>query len=237
MKKLLLSLLLLIPTLIYASVNPPPIIESPRNWCGVPDPTPHYYNSGGLIQFSKTGGYFGMDSVKTVYAGPFTVTFGSAWAKLVDYDAPSNQTNCGWGNFANEPSPHVVAVFGYINESSDGNIYIDPPAHYVSLWVSNWIPPFTLDAWCTGPHSDIICATVTTSEYGVSGVSEEYDANCSGDPNGIYCKWTKISLSSSSDIKYINMSGFVNYFVIDDILLGLNTTAPTPCIPPNCDME
>ncbi|MHB8068989.1 MAG: dockerin type I domain-containing protein [Desulfobaccales bacterium] len=153
------------------------------------------------------------EPVGTVH-GNVNVIFGSSWLGLVDNDAG------GSGNFANEPSPDTTA---YFLDQNDISIRFDAGVQLVEF---NYTAaarslPITVTAY---DKDGKLVSRATGNTIGTS-----YDgANCSGDPNGDFCRWGKISLASTSNnIRYIEILGTTsNYFGIDNLKVGLKKCAP-----------
>ena len=135
------------------------------------------------------------------------VTFGPSWLSLVDADAGGN------GNFANEPSASTTAYFltpvDPINFSA-GVGFVE--VFYTAASVST---PVTLTAY-DGPDGT---GNIVALDVGPT-IGTSFDgAPCSGDPNGDYCLWDALTLTSqSNDIRSLVLSGAVaNQFGFDDM--------------------
>jgi hypothetical protein len=138
--------------------------------------------------------------------GPVNVTFGSSWLGLIDGD------DGGSGNFANEPSPNTIA---YFLDTADISISLVPAVQYVEFYYSAAASslPITVTGYDSGNN------VVDTASGNTIGSAAD-GANCVGDPNGNYCLWDVISLSTASaNIVYVTITGAVaNYFGIDNLL-------------------
>ncbi|MEM1250298.1 MAG: hypothetical protein AAGK22_28275 [Acidobacteriota bacterium] len=119
--------------------------------------------------------------------GDIDVDFGSSWISLVDEDAG------GFGNFANEPSPSTIASF---LETTDP-ISFSKGVQFVELFYSadSTSLPVTLNAWSQRDGRGQKVATITGNTIGVA----DEGAPCSGDPNGRFCLFSVLSLTSESD--------------------------------------
>lgn len=139
--------------------------------------------------------------------GGIDVDFGSSWVSLVDEDAG------GFGNFANEPSPSTIASF---LEETDP-ISFSEGVQFVELFYSadSTSLPVTLNAWSQRDGRGQKLDTVTGNTIGVL----DEGAPCVGDPNGRFCLFTVLSLTSDSDeILSITIEGAEgNRFGFDDM--------------------
>jgi len=145
-------------------------------------------------------------TIGTIVGTP-DVTFGPSWLSVIDADAG------GSGNFANEPSDSTIAFFLTAVDPID----FSEPVNFVEiLYVASSISsPVTLTAYDgpggTGNVVDVaIGATVGTDFDG---------APCDGDPNGQFCLWDTLTLSSDTNsIRSLVLSGSVaNQFAFDNM--------------------
>ncbi|MEP7027683.1 MAG: hypothetical protein ABI960_03720 [Candidatus Eisenbacteria bacterium] len=215
---ILFALLLLIPVAPHAAFaagrgfllnpTPNPVTEAPVrkiNPSGVPEDC-------SLIGFEGVGN---TNPVGT-YVGPVTVTFGTSWLGVVDFDAG------GVGNFANEPSPSTAASF---LDQNDIGITLSPPVRFVQFQYTAAAQSLPVTVYAYDSSNNLI----DTASGNVIGTS--YDgANCTGDPNGECCLWDVVSLISATDnIASVKITGAVsNYFGIDNLYFCTSTTPTRP---------
>ena len=156
---------------------------------------------GSLIDFEGLGDGAPIGLV----TGPVDVTFGASWLSIIDVDAG------GSGNFANEPSPSTAA---YFLDLADISITLNPPVQFVEFFYTAAAVslPITVTAYDAGgvQVDQAIGNTVGTSTDG---------ANCTGDPEGPFCLWDVITLTTATDnIASIVIAGTVeNQFGIDNL--------------------
>lgn len=148
------------------------------------------------------------------------IIFGSSWLGLIDADSG------GSGNFANEPSPNTIAYFLDMNDISIG---FDAGVQLVEFYYTAAARslPVTISAF---DEDGNLVDRATGNTIGTS-----YDgASCSGDPNGQFCLWDKVTLASTSNnIRLISIVGTVsNYFGIDNLRVCVGKCAPPSGEPP-----
>ena len=139
--------------------------------------------------------------------GPATVFFGGSYLVLIDDDAG------GLGSIANEPSGNtVVDVFS----STPNPIELSRGVSSITLSYSaaRRSLPATLTAWSGPGASGQVLATEVANEVG----SRFDGARCSGDPNGSFCRWATVSLSTAeARIRSLSITGVQSdFFLFDD---------------------
>jgi hypothetical protein len=140
-----------------------------------------------------------------VVVGSVTVTFGSSWLSLIDYDAG------GSGNFANEPSPSTTA---YFLDQNDISINFNPGVQSVEFWYSAAAQSLPVHVIAYDEAGNLV------DDNTGNAIGTSYDgAICAGDPNGDFCSFSKLNLeSTANNIKRIQIIGTVsNYFGIDNL--------------------
>jgi hypothetical protein len=172
-----------------------------------------------LINFE--GG--GCDTPIGVVPGDVTVTFGTSWLSLIDFDAG---TGCS-GNFANEPTPETIA---YFLDKTDISIGLSPPVQFIELfYVASAISlPVTVTAFDAGNN------VIDTAVGNTVGTNSE-GADCTGDPNGVFCLFDTITLTAGTDvITRITIEGSIaNQFGIDNLQFCTEAEELNACCLPN----
>lgn len=143
------------------------------------------------------------------------VTFGSLWRSIIDSDAG------GGGNFANEPSPSTTALaFGIVqvNTRITFPYTIGSGSFYYAL---NNTPGSVTVHFFNSAGTEIGTGNLNVCGAAAPGCG----AACLGDPGGIYCSWTQVSLMPGT--AYMEFSGAPvdQQFLIDDL------TFQAPSIP------
>ncbi len=166
-----------------------------------------------LIDFEGLGDF----NPVGIFAGPVTVTFGTSWLSLVDAD------NGGSGNFANEPSPNTIAFF---LDTNDISISLNPGVRFVRFWyvASSVSLPIVVTAY------DAANNVVSVANGNTVGTSFD-GAPCVGDPNGQFCLWDQVTLTSPFNIiRSITIQGTIaNQFGIDNLQFCVEAN-PTPAL-------
>lgn len=170
-----------------------------------------------LIDFE---GFNEGDPIGTVLGTP-NVTFGPTWFAVVDSD-----DGVGTGNFANEPSESTVATF----LAGADPINFDTGVRYIEVFYSATAAslPVTLTAW-DGPDGT---GNIVDAQLGETVGNSQDGAPCSGDPNGTFCLWDRIILSSATDsIMSITLDGATNNeFAFDNMLFCTDVPCNTPAL-------
>lgn len=140
-------------------------------------------------------------------AGVPDVTFGPSWLSIIDIDAGGN------GNFANEPSPSTIAYFLTPVDPitfAEGVGFVE--VFYTAAAIST---PVMLTAY-DGPNGT---GNVVALDVGPTIGTSHDGAPCSGDPNGQFCLWDALTLTSAAnDIRSLVLSGAVaNQFAFDNM--------------------
>lgn len=135
------------------------------------------------------------------------VSFGTTWLGLVDADAG------GGGNFANEPSPDTISCFLSAADPIDFSL----PVSFVEVCYSadSSSVPVSLTAY-DGPGGT---GNVVAIDYGTTIGQNQGGAPCVGDPEGNYCLWDLMTLTTPTpSIRSVILEGAVaNYFGFDDM--------------------
>lgn len=165
---------------------------------------------GGGVESCTTVNFEGISDATTVgtVAGVVTATFGASWYALVDIDDGGN------GNFANEPSSMTAAAQ---MDLSDVDIVLDQPVTSVSVYYSaaSETLPLTLEGL------DGTGATVASQQGNTVGF-DLFGSLCTGDPNGMYCAWDVLQISTADpQIETVRLTGVGSsgQFHIDDLML------------------
>lgn len=146
--------------------------------------------------------------------GNLGVAFGSNALSVIDSDAG------GIGNIANEPSANTVMFF-----LSGSNAYMN-----VASGFTNGFSFF---------YSSASAASVNVYD-GLDGtgnvlatlnLANQYNLNCSGDPNGQFCNWTPVGVTFTGTAKSVGFGGTANYVAFDDITIG-NAVPGNPVMVP-----
>jgi len=139
--------------------------------------------------------------------GTVNVTFGTSWLSIIDSDAPGGTD----GDFANEPSASTIA---FLDNQDDITIVLDPPVQYAEFWytASAGSVPLTVTAFDIG-------GVEVAQDIGNTIGSASDGADCQGDPNGDFCLWDLITLSTvGNKIASIQVVGAATHdFGIDDL--------------------
>jgi hypothetical protein len=141
-------------------------------------------------------------------AGAVTAAFGTSWYAIVDVD------DGGSGDFANEPSSMTAATQ---MDLGDVDIVLDQPVTSVSLSYS--AASETLPITLLGLDGD--GATVASAEGTTVGF-DLFGSLCTGDPNGSYCAWDVLEVSTVEPlIQTVRLTGVGSamLFIIDDMVL------------------
>ena len=138
-------------------------------------------------------------------AGPnFGVQFAGGTLGLVDEDAG------GTGNFANEPSSSTIVFF-----TDPGTAFLNVASGFVqrmSFYYSSAAPAVvSLYSGLDG----------TGALLGTVNLLAQYDAGCVGDPNGDFCRFSRVSIGFSGTARSIDFSATANQTGIDNITLGV----------------
>ena len=147
------------------------------------------------------------------------VTFGPSWRGLIDRDAG------GTGNIANEPTPDTVAGTTEPVEPVD----FDAGVQFVEVFycAAAQSIPLTLTAW-DGPGG-----TGNVVETGVGNtVGTSYDgAPCTGDPDGSFCLWDLIQVTSTTNniLSVTFAGGVARYYVLDNMTSCTDLPATGAC--------
>ena len=140
--------------------------------------------------------------------GPVTAAFGTSWYAIVDVD------DGGSGDFANEPSSMTAATQ---MDLSDVDIVLDQPVTSVSLSYSaaSETLPLTL-LGLDGDGTTVVSAEGTTVGFDLFG------SLCTGDPNGSYCAWDVLEVSTAEPLIHavrLTGVGSAMLFSIDNMVL------------------
>lgn len=195
--------------------DPGPGSDIPAN----PDGTPVNPEGGqcNLVDFEGVGHN---QPVGTVTGIP-EVGFAPSWLGCIDLDAGGN---C---DIANEPSPDTIAYF----TGAPGPINFDTSVGYVELYYSIWQAglPFDVVLWdgANGTGNAVASATGNTVGYSPDG------AQCSGDPNGLFCLFAFISVTAPQG-NALSMTieapaAASGAMAVDDVLACIGT--PVPSLP------
>lgn len=146
--------------------------------------------------------------------GNLGIAFASSAVTLVDWDAG------GIGNIANEPSANTVMFF-----LSGSNAYMN-----VASGFTNGFSFF---------YSSASAASVNVYD-GLDGtgnvlatlnLANQYNLNCSGDPNGQFCNWTPVGVTFTGTAKSVGFSGAASIAAFDDVTIG-NSIPGNPVMVP-----
>lgn len=172
-----------------------------------------------LIDFE---GLADLQPIGTV-AGTPVVDFGPSWLALIDSDAG------GSGIIANEPSPSTVSFF--IDTLDPVNF--SEAVQYVELYYSASAisVPVTLTAWDGPGGTGAVVATAVGNTVG----SSLDGALCSGDPDGFYCLWDSVALTSATpNIMSITLGGAAaDQFGLDNMVFCTEVPATGACCLPS----
>jgi hypothetical protein len=145
--------------------------------------------------------------------------FGSGWLCLVDSDAG------GTGNFANEPSPNTIAVPSSATTQAETRITLPDKVNQVSFY-------YVLDTSTTASvgvyfydQNDNLLGSKAMDVCGAVYCGN----NCTGDPTGDFCSWTKLG-ASYSGIKYVEFEPVgIGSWGIDNFqfVILVNKSVPT----------
>jgi hypothetical protein len=165
---------------------------------------------GAVTESCMTLDFEGIPDVTAVgtLAGTVTAAFGASWYAIVDID------DGGSGDFANEPSSMTAATQ---MDLGDVDIVLDQPVTSVSLSYS--ANPETLPLTLLGLDGG--GATVASAEGNTVGF-DLFGALCTGDPNGSYCAWGVLEISTAEPlIETVRLTGVGSamLFSIDDMVL------------------
>ena len=150
----------------------------------------------GLGNLEEVGDFYGPDYI-----------FSAGSLALIDSDAG------GSGNTANEPSGETTLVF------LDANSAI--------LNVTNGFD--TGFSFFYSSNSDAAAVTVWSGDnatgdlLGTLNLVRQFNDNCAGDPNGLYCNWTAAGITFAGIARSIDFGGTANFIVYDNITFGSST--------------
>ncbi len=138
-------------------------------------------------------------------AGPnLGVQFGESTLGLVDEDAGST------GNFANEPSPSTIVFI-----TDPGTAFLNIASGFVqrlSFYYSS-AAPAVVDLYSGLDGTGTLLGSVS--------LFAQYDMGCVGDPNGDFCRFSRVSVGFSGTARSIDFRATANQTGIDNITLGV----------------
>ena len=139
----------------------------------------------------------------------YGVSFSPGALALIDSDAG------GTGSIANEPSPSTVLFF-----LDDENAYLNFAAGFtgnISFFYSSVV------AANVGVYAGL---NGTGSLLGSIALSDQFDQDCSGDPDGTFCNFSLAGLGFVGTAKSIDFGQTVNQTAFDNITLNADTLPP-----------
>lgn len=145
------------------------------------------------------------------------VVFASAWVGAVDSDAG------GTGNFANEPSPDTAPSWDGTPTQVQTRITLPNAVNQVSFYYCLNTNEASSVAVYYYDQSDTLLGTKSMDVCGADLCGN----NCTGDPNGDFCSWTKLTANYTA-IKYVEFQvAGVGSWGIDNFEFGTSASIPT----------
>jgi opacity protein-like surface antigen len=148
-------------------------------------------------------------AVGSFYAG---YSFSDSIRGLIDTDAG------GTGDIANEPSANTVIYFldGTTPVIDVGGGFSDTFSFYYSSFASGSVSIYD-DLFGMG------------TLLGSATVDPQYNGNnCVGDPNGIACNWTFVSIDFSGVARSVKFTGLQNQSAFDNLTFGAEAVGAVP---------
>lgn len=139
--------------------------------------------------------------------GNFGIGFNADALGVIDSDAG------GTGNTANEPSGQTVLFF-LTGSAAIMNVSAGFDTGFSFFYSSNT----TL-----GSISVYDGLNGTGNVLATMSLAQQFNLNCTGDPNGQYCNWTPIGVTFSGLAKSVAFAGAPNFIAFDNITLGSAT--------------
>jgi hypothetical protein len=220
--------------------------------------------------------YAGVKIYNQSFGGGISAMFGGVWRRGWDCDQPGLGNTChsctgqGYyfpvpdggppgrqreddsGDFANAPSPGVVAWLprGWDGRGNADSVQIvfNQDVKFVSFWYSSSI---TYTYWCYGPDScgygqsceiggplepnpnprSVKFGTASGSLAGEVVLDQpgtRAETGCSGDPLGSACKWTYVEFGSETAFRLMRFEiGALGPFFMDDLRVCTTSTTAT----------
>lgn len=131
----------------------------------------------------------------------YGVSFSPSGLAIIDADAG------GTGNIANEPSPNTVLFW-----LTEGSTTMNVPSGFEGAFSLKYSANTT-----NGSFTIYSGLNGTGSVLASASLSQNYDLNCSGDPNGAYCHWDLVSVTVGGIAHSVVFSGTSNLIAFDDV--------------------